>query len=52
MFMHVYTSHSKRAITNNFLYNINPSKKNCMIKGDQYILQNVPNAPIFLKSNL
>ena len=27
MFMQVYISHSKRAITISFLYNINPSKK-------------------------
>ena len=33
MFMHVYISHSRRAITISFLYNINPSKKNCKIKG-------------------
>ena len=47
MFMHVYISHSKRAITISFLYNIN--LKNCKIKGYQYILQNVSNDTILKK---
>ena len=42
MFMHVYISHSKRAVTVSFfLYNTNPSKKICKMKGYQYIPQNV-----------
>ena len=47
MFMHVYISHSKPAITISFLYNINPSKKICKIKGYQYIFQSVSNDTIF-----
>ena len=51
LIMHVYISHSKRAITISFFIQYKPLK-NCKIKGYQYILQNVSNDTIFLNSNL
>ena len=44
--MHVYISHSICAITVSFLSNINPSKKNCKMKGYQDLHQNGSNDTI------
>ena len=52
MFMHVYISHGKRALIMSFFIQYKPFYKNCKIKGHQYILQNVSNDTIILKSNI